>query len=589
MQTKQGIPVSPGVAIVKAVIVDARDIPLPRRRVQADQVERQFERLEAALIKSREDVEALRSQTAEALGDELAKIFSFHLGMLSDPFMVAKFREEIEAGPYSAEFAVQHTMRELGKTFSQQGDRYLRERVSDVRDLERRVLKHLLGDTRTDLSRLTEPSVVIAHDLTPSQTAALDRSTVHAIATDLGGRTSHTAILAHALGIPAIVGLENITREAVRGQTVIVDGFRGQVILDPDEETLDDYRAQIEHIQELETSLAGLRDLPAVTTDGTQITLKANIEFPTEIDEVLRNGAQGIGLYRTEFLYLGAHEEPTEEEQYETYSEVIRRMDGRPVTIRTLDLGADKVVLGLNDVDVEAERNPFLGCRSIRLCLQNLPLFKRQLRAVLRAAVEGDVRIMFPLISNLMELRQAKTVLHEVMEDLEDEGIPHAENVPVGMMIEVPSAAIQARKFAKEADFFSIGTNDLVQYTVAVDRGNERIANLYSAGHPSVLALIKETIRAAGRAGIGVGLCGEMASEPEFAMLLIGMGLRELSITPPAIPEIKQAIRGVSLDDCKRVARRVASFDTNREVLNYVREELTKLNPEALGGRSAPA
>ncbi len=588
MQSKQGIPVSPGVAIVKAVIVDARDLPLPRRRVQAEAVPRQLERLESALVQSREEVNALRLRTAEVLGDELAKIFSFHLGMLSDPSLVAKFRDEIQEGPYSAEYAVQHTMRELGKTFAQQGDRYLRERVSDVRDLERRVLKHLLGNTRTDLSKLTEPSVVIAHDLTPSQTASLDRTKVHAIATDLGGRTSHTAILAHALGIPAIVGLENITREAVRGQTVIVDGFRGLVILDPDEETLDDYREQIERVHQIETSLAKIRDLPAVTTDGTPITLKANIEFPTEIEEVLRNGGEGIGLYRTEFLYLGAHEEPTEEEQYETYVEVIRKMEGRPVTIRTLDLGADKVVLGLNDVEVEAERNPFLGCRSIRLCLQNLPLFKRQLRAVMRAAVEGDVRIMFPLISNLMELRQAKTVLNEVMDDLDDEGIPRGQNVPVGMMIEVPSAALQAKKFARECDFFSIGTNDLVQYTVAVDRGNERIASLYSAGHPSVIGLIKETIRAAGRADIPVGLCGEMASEPEFTMLLIGLGLRELSITPPAIPEIKQAIRGVSLDDCKRVARRVASFDTNREVINYVREEMHKLNPRAIiGGRSA--
>ncbi|MEM8495179.1 MAG: phosphoenolpyruvate--protein phosphotransferase, partial [Planctomycetota bacterium] len=328
------------------------------------------------------------------------------------------------------------------------------------------------------------------------------------------------------------------------------------------------------------------RDLPARTKDGTEIELSGNIEFPNEIADAIENGAHGIGLYRTEFLYLAADHEPSEDEQYENYVEAIRNLDGRPLTVRTLDLGADKLTtnaLGGEDLN---ERNPFLGCRSIRLCLQNLPMFKRQLRAILRASSEGPVKIMFPLISQVMELRQAKMVLGDVREDLEDAGIPIADRIPIGMMIEVPSAALQARTFADEVDFFSIGTNDLIQYTLAVDRGNERIASLYSGAHPAVLSLLKEVIRTADRTDTDVSLCGEMAGQPEFTMLLLGMGLRRFSMTPPAIPEVKQVLRAVSIDQCRRLARKAGQFDTDREVLNYLRDELGRIMPEAFDGRS---
>ncbi len=500
--------------------------------------------------------------------------------MLADRQFTGQVRSMIESEHVTAEYAVYAVLRRLSQVFLSHESRYLRERVSDVWDLERRILKHLIGDVQTELSQLQHPAVVIAHDLMPSQTAALDREKIKAIATDAGGRTSHTAILAHALGIPAIVGLENASRSISTGDMVIIDGNRGVVVIDPDAETLMEYRAAARKIAAFEDTLGELKALPAVTRDGTAITLHANIEFPDEIREALENGAGGIGLYRTEFLFLASDVQPTEQEQYETYVEAIRNLDGRPLTIRTLDLGADKVRPGVGEPGAESiERNPFLGCRSIRLCLQNLPLFKTQLRAILRASTEGPVRIMFPLISSIMELRQSRMVLSDVMEDLEDQGIPYARDIPVGIMVEVPSTALQIRTFQRESDFFSIGTNDLIQYTVAVDRGNERIASLYSAGHPAVIALVKEVVRAANRADKEVSLCGEMAGDPEFTMLLLGLGLRTLSITPPAIPEVKKIIRAVSLDQCRRVARKVSGFESDREVINYLRGELNKLYP----------
>jgi phosphotransferase system enzyme I (PtsI) len=586
MQVMKGIPVSPGVAIYPAVVLDAEDQPVPRRQIPQAQVENEVQRFNDAVTASTEEIEHLRSQTAQTLGQELAKIFSFHAGMLSDPSLLGNIREMIEQERVTAEFAVYDCMRQLCNTFLQADSRYMRERVSDVWDLEKRILKHLIGEARGELSSLTQQSVIVAHDLTPSQTAALDKSKIKAIATDAGGRTSHTAILAHGLGIPAIVGLEGITGQVSSGQTLIIDGNRGVVVLDPDADQLMEYRQEIRRMAAFEDTLGELKSLPAITRDETPIDLHANIEFPSEIDEALRNGAQGIGLYRTEFLFLAAEVEPSEQQQYETYVEAIRALNGQPLTIRTLDLGADKVSSGMNGEPDHHERNPFLGCRSIRLCLQNLPLFKTQLRAILRASTEGPVRIMFPLVSNVMEMRQAKMILSDVKEDLDEQGIEYRDDIPVGMMVEVPSAALQAKAFCKEVDFFSIGTNDLIQYTVAVDRSNERIANLYAAGHPAVIKLIKEVVRAGKRANIPVSLCGEMGGEPEYTMMLLGLGLRSISITPPAIPEIKKIIRSVDLAHCQQVARKVSQFDSDREVVNYLRAELKKVMPEVLGGRS---
>jgi phosphotransferase system enzyme I (PtsI) len=585
MIIKKGIPVSPGVAISRAVVLDAEDVPVPRRTVPAAQVARQHERLQEALAKTVKDLEQLRDQAKSSVGAELARIFDVHLAMLADKHVLDQFKLLIDNERVTAEYAVYSVMRQLANVLGQQQSRLFRDRVSDIWDLERQVLAHLIGSTRTELNDLPAEAVLVAHDLTPSQTAGLDTNRVKGIATNAGGRTSHTAILAHSLGIPAIVGLEDLTSQVAPGDTVIIDGNRGLVIVDPDAAQLLEYRQYSEKIAAFEDTLGELATLPAETLDGTKVGLYANIEFPDEVAAALGKGAVGIGLYRTEFIFLGAETEPNEEQQYDAYVAAIEASGGRPLTIRTLDLGADKL-WGLPNLD-HGERNPFLGCRSIRLCLQNLPLFKNQLRAILRASVEGPVRIMFPLISNIMELRQARMILNDVMEDLEDEGIAYRQNIPIGIMIEVPSAALQANVLAREVDFFSIGTNDLIQYTVAVDRSNERIASLYSAAHPSVIQLIKDVVRAANRAKIDVSLCGEMASEIDFTMLLLGLGLRSLSITPPAIPEVKKIIRSVSMNQCKRVARKVMTFESDREVLNYLRDEVRRVVPEAYQSRPA--
>ena len=586
MQVKKGIPVSPGVAIYPVVVLDAVDRRIPRRTVTRALIVREHERLEKALDASTKEIERLRDQTAESLG-KFSQIFSAHIAMLDDPHVIGQIREMINNDRVTAEYAVYAVMRQFTQAFLQHENKFLRDRASDVRDLEHRILRQLIGHTHSDIEHLEQQSIVIAHDLTPSQTAALDTTKIRAIATDAGGRTSHTAILAHALGIPAIVGLEEVTRLVSTGETAIIDGNRGLVVIDPDAERIMEYRQEERRFAAFEDTLGQLKALPAVTQDGTDINLQANIEFPTEIPETLANGATGVGLYRTEFLFLATDSQPTEQEQFESYCRVIKALDGRPLTIRTLDLGADKIGRSLSALNGEnAERNPFLGCRSIRMCLQNLPLFKTQLRAILRASVNGPLRIMFPLISNIMELRQARMILGDVMEDLQDQGIPFRENIPVGIMIEVPSAALQARVFAREVDFFSIGTNDLIQYTVAVDRGNERIASLYSAAHPAVLELVRQVIQVADQANMEVSLCGEMAGEPEFAMLLIGLGLRNLSITPPAIPEIKKIIRSVSIDQCRHIARKANSFDSDREIISYLRGEVSKVLPEAFASSS---
>jgi len=584
MQILRGIPVSPGVAISRVVVLDAEDFPIPKRVVGAGQVPQQQQRLTEALEASADEIEKLREQTQSQLGAELSKIFSFHSGMLADPQMVEQFRSVIEQQHVTAEYAVYSVMRKLAKMFTQQSNRYFRERVSDVWDLERRILRHLIGQLKDELDQLDQPAIIVAHDLTPSQTAGLNKDKIKGIATDAGGRTSHTAILAHALGIPAVVGLEHITDKLTSGDTIIVDGNRGAAIVEPDAAQLMEYRAEVRRLAAVEDTLSELREKPAITKDGTEIELLANIEFPTEIAAALERGAVGIGLYRTEFLFLASETAPTEDEQYEAYTQAIKALDGRKLTIRTLDLGADKIWSG--DTQTPMERNPFLGCRSIRLCLQNLELFKTQLRAILRASAEGPLQIMFPMISNIMELRQAKMILQDVREDLEEQGVAVRSDIPVGIMIEVPSAALRSASLMREVDFFSIGTNDLVQYTVAVDRGNERIASLYSSAHPAVLQLVRDVIRTANRAKFPVSLCGEMAGETDFVMLLLGLGLRQFSMTPPALPEVKKVIRSVTIEQCQKLARRAASFESDRQVMNFLRDELVKVIPEVLDGRS---
>ncbi len=576
MEIKKGIGVSPGVAICQAVVLDAEEYRIPQRRVSPGRIDGELARLEDSLTQSRQELEQLRDRAGKRLGAETAAIFDFHLALVSDKSLVGKIREVITTNSVTAEFGVASILREYAKEFLDMPE-YLADRVKDVYDIEKRILRHLIGQSRESLTHLQEDVVVLAHDLTPSQTAGLDRTHVRGLATDAGGRTSHTAIVARALGIPAVVGLNDVTTRVNAGDTAIIDGNRGVVIINPDEATIAQHRQFVERFIEFEHSLDQLRDLPAVTLDGHEVTLLGNIEFPSEAATVIEKGGQGVGLYRTEFLYLGQEVKPTEEDHYKAYCKVIETMQGRPVCIRTLDLGADKYT---QERALVPERNPFLGCRSIRFCFQNLPLFKTQLRAILRASMTGDVSVMFPLISNIMEVRQAKMIMRDVQEDLEEEGLDIRGDVPVGIMVEVPSAALMCEQLVEVVDFFSIGTNDLIQYTLAVDRGNERVAPLFTAAHPAVLTLIKQVIRAGQRHDIGVSLCGEMGSQPEYALLLIGMGLRTISVAPPAIPEVKKLVRSITLEQAREVARTVMSHDNDKQIVSYLRNQLREIMPD---------
>jgi phosphotransferase system enzyme I (PtsI) len=578
MIIKKGIGVSPGVAICQAVVVDTEDFDIPQRRVPAEHAQQELARLRQAIDASREGLRDLSQRTADRIGKETASIFDFHLTLLEDQNLQGKIIDAITSNQVSAEYAVAMVLRGYAKEFLAMPE-YLSERVKDIYDIEKRLLSNLIGQHRQTLAHLDQDVIVLAHELTPSQTASLDRAHVLGLGFDAGGITGHTAIVARAMGIPAVVGLKDVTNDVNNGDLVIIDGNRGVVIIDPTEETIAENQKYAKEQSEFVHSLEPLRDMPAETLDGHRVTLLGNIEFPHEADVVLAKGGEGIGLYRTEFLYLESEHEPSEEEHYQAYREVIQRTPNHPIVIRTVDLGADKYTQARSRTP---ERNPFLGLRSIRYCMQNVPMFKTQIRAILRASVDANVSMMFPLVSNLLELRQAKTIVRDVMEDLEEEGIPYRPDLPIGMMVETPSAALQADAFAKEVDFFSIGTNDLVQYTLAVDRVNEKVASLFSESSPAVLRLVKEVIRTGQRHGVSVSLCGEMGGDPVFTLLLLGLGLRSFSCAPPVIPEIKKVIRSVTLEHARQVARRVMSFDSDKETSNYLRAELRKIMPQGL-------
>lgn len=577
MKTKKGIGVSPGVAISPVVVIDTEEFDIPERHVPVDRARSELERLKQALKRSQLEIKDLQRRTIERIGQETAKIFDFHIGMLSDKSLLDKFSEIIIGGNVTAEYAVATVLRGYAKDFLSMPE-YLAERVKDVYDIEKRLLRNLTGQRRQSLSHLERDVIVLAHDLTPSQTASMDRKHVLGLAIDAGGQTSHTAIVAKALGIPAVVGLNDLTGEVSGGDTVIIDGSHGLVVINPDDETIDRYRRFAQQQIEFVHSLDALRDLPAITNDGHEVKLLGNIEFPEEATSVLEKGGDGIGLYRTEFLYLGADEEPNEQQHYDAYRSVIEQCGDLPIAIRTLDLGADKYTQSRAKTP---ERNPFLGCRSIRFCLQNLPMFKTQIRAILRATIGSQASMMFPLITNMLELKQAKTIVRDVAEDLEEEGIEYRNDVPIGMMVETPAACLQCDAFAKEVDYFSVGTNDLVQYTLAVDRSNEKVASLFSPAHPAVLKLLREILRCGQRHDVPVSVCGEMAGDPTFTLLLLGLGLRSFSAAPPAIPEIKKIIRSVTMEQAVRVARRAMDFDSDKEVTYFLRMETRQILPEA--------
>lgn len=577
MERLQGIAVSPGVAIGEALVMDHEGFRIPRRFLPRDAVEDELERLDQAIRAATAEVQRNRDRVAAQLGNQLAAIFSAHEQMLNDKTLRHQLEEMIRQRHYSPEYAVSRALRGWAKVFQSVEGGYVAERANDVFDIEERLLRNLTGRRRQELAHVTSEVLILAHNLTPSETANLNPKFVRGFATEVGGPGSHTAIVAEALGIPAVVGLNSFLTDVSGGETVIIDGDQGLVILQPDEETLAHYRNEIDQHRSLAAKLETLRDLPAVTLDGVKIEMFGNIEFPNEVEQCEKRGADGIGLYRTEFLFLAGDDVPTEEEQANAYSEVARALHGKPVVMRTLDLGADK----LSSMPLaQGEPNPFLGLRSIRLALRHQGLFRTQLRAILRASTHGNIRIMFPLVSTLLELRQAKMVLADAMEDLEEEGADFDREIKVGMMVEVPSAVLMMDHFAEEVDFFSIGTNDLIQYALAVDRSNKEVANLYTASDPSILRLINMSIRTAAEHRVPISMCGQMSGNPSYTMLLIGMGLRSLSVTPGAIPEVKQVCRRVTLKDCERVAQRALRLESARNVRTYLMEELTKVFPE---------
>ncbi len=578
VEIRKGIAVAPGVVIKEAFVLESEGYRIPRHLITEDEIPKELVRLGEAITSARKEIEELETGTSKKLGSQVGTIFATHKLMLQDENLKQEFIENIKKNNFSAEYAVSLALRVYVRKFREVTDPYLSARVGDIFDIEKRLLRNLLGEQREELENLTKEVVVIAHDLSPSQIASLDTTKVKGFVTDLGGRTSHSAIVARALGVPAVVGLGTATVDVFGGDLVILDGNRGVVIFRPDEKTLKEYQTIEKSFHVFEERLTSeLKDLPAVTLDGREVAILGNIEFPREIGASLSHGASGIGLYRTEFLYLGSKNTPTEEEHFNAYTQSIQELGNKPIIIRTVDLGGDKFF----PVDNNKEDNPFLGCRSIRYCLENVTIFKSQLRAILRASAFGNVKILFPLISSLQELQKAKDVLKEVKEELNHKGIDFDKNIELGIMIEVPSAVMLADILAKEVDFFSLGTNDLIQYTLAIDRSNEKVAHLYSPAHPAILRLLKMAIKAAEDNNIRIGICGEMGGEIEYTILLLGLGLREFSVAPAMIiPEVKKIIRSVTFERAKEVAETVCSFNDPAETTKYLRDMAREIIPE---------
>ena len=577
MDVLRGIAVSPGVVIGPAFVLESEGARITRKFIMPEEAPQQIERFQGALEHARQEVHELEARLRDKLDGtyKVSDVFQMHLAILSDPNLSEQIVNLIQNRHFAPEYAVSQVLRRYVNSLEQTRDSYLIQRVRDFDDIEQRLLRSLLGDEREDLEHIREPVIVAARDLTPTQTAAFDREHVLALATDGGGRTSHTAILARALKIPAVVGLGELTRSVSGGDTLIVDGGQGVVMVNPDDLTLRRYEARARNLAVMEEKIAAeICNLPAVTTDGRAVSIEANIEFPNEVAGVIQQGGEGVGLYRTEFLYHMTSQPPDEEAHFQAYMEAIRALGDHPMTIRILDLGADKYPTGFQ------ERNPFLGCRSMRLLRINPEMFRSQFRAILRASALGKVRFMFPMIATVEELREARELFDDVRSEFDRKGAHYDKTLPVGMMIEVPSAAMLADLFASEVDFFSIGTNDLIQYALAVDRNNEHVSHLYSAVDPAVLRLIRHTVQAADRADIEVSICGEMAGDIVYATLLVGMGIRKLSMAPAAIPDVKKLIRSISYEDARQVADKAMAMRSAEEVERFLQSETRRVTPE---------
>lgn len=561
----RGLGVSPGIGIGKAFIIDRGLIDI--KKILVDDVGKELDRLMTALETAKTQLNDLYNSTIDELGEKEAQIFKSHEMMLEDDTFISDVKNKIIAEGVNAEFALSETSNAYIKMFQNIENEYLREESEDIRDVMDRVIRLMMGINSFDYSALENNSIIVAKDLTPSDTAQLDRTKVAAMITEMGGKTSHAAIIARIMGIPTVVGLNNITDKIKPGDTVICDGRTGKVIINPNAKQLFFYNKKKIREDEINKELRNQAGLPSVTLDGFKVNLSANIGVPNDVDMALENDAEGIGLFRSEFIFMNREHQPTEDEQFEQYKEVLVRMGDKPVIIRTLDIGGDKCVPYL---DMPKEMNPFLGYRAIRLCLGNVEVFRTQLRAILRASVYGNVKIMIPMISTMKELKDSKKVLQQAKDELLREGIKFKDDIEIGVMIETPSAAIISDLLAKEVDFFSIGTNDLIQYTMAVDRLNSKLSYLYSQYHPALLRLIKGIIDNAHKAGIWVGMCGEAAGDPKLIPVFIGMGLDEFSMNSPSILRARYIVRNINKKDMEIIAKSTLDMENALEVEEYL-------------------
>lgn len=563
----QGIAASPGIAIGKVYLFKKESLDMDLQTIEENQINYEIKRFEEAKVKTKIQLEAIQNKIADNMSDEEVEIFSAYLMMISDPTLTYSVERYIKVYKLKAEVALDRSINEIWEMFQSIDDEYLKERATDIRDVGTKMMFNLMGKEMANLSHLDHEIIVVSTELTPSDTAQMDSDKVLGFVTEGGGRTSHTAIIAKSLEIPAVVGVHDATSLLKDGEMAIVDGNSGLVIFNPTEEQLDKYNLLKDNYELNKKKLQELRDLPAITIDGRRVELAANIGVPKDIKASLKNGAEGIGLFRTEFLFMNRVTFPSEDDQFKAYRMVAEDMEGRPVIIRTLDIGGDK---NIGYMDFPKEMNPFLGWRAIRMCLDRPDILKTQLRAILRASHYGYLRIMYPMIISLEEIRKAKQVLDDAKDELRKSNIPFDKNIQVGIMVETPAAALIADRLIEEVDFFSIGTNDLAQYTLAVDRGNETIAHLYQPTHPSVLKLIKMVIDASHQAGKWTGMCGELAGDEEAVIVLLGMGLDEYSMSAGSIPIIKKIIRNTSFTEAKRIADQVLLMSTTDEIAKYL-------------------
>lgn len=564
-----GTSASPGIALGKALIVEHEELVIEKKDINS--AEEELNKFDSAIEKSIAELSEVKNKALEELGKEKAAIFEAHLMVLDDPELLKSTKDKITGENLNAEFAFKEIIDQFIAIFEAMDNEYMRERAADIKDVSGRVLRHILGKTVVDLATLEEEVILVAPDLTPSDTATMNKDKVLGFLTNIGGRTSHTAIMARTLEVPAVVGLKDITEKVNNGDFIVFNGESGEVIVNPDNETIDKYKELKSNYETMKKELEALMGEESISVDGRKVELAGNIGTPKDVEGLKNNDAEGVGLYRTEFLYMNRDSLPTEEEQYESYKSVLESMNQKPIVIRTLDIGGDK---NLPYLKFEEEMNPFLGYRAIRLCLDKTDIFETQLRALLRASVYGNLRIMFPMISSLEELLEAKEILEKVKSDLDNEGIEYAKDIQVGMMIEVPSAAIISDILAKHVDFFSIGTNDLIQYTTAVDRMNEKIHYLYKPFNPAVLRLIKMVIDNGHKEDIWVGMCGEMAGDQKLIPILLGMGLDEFSMSPISILPARKLIRSLKYEETKEIASKVVNMSSAEEIEAYMEKVL---------------